>query len=150
MEKRTVNPNNVLAKEGEETRSLWRMYYYKMTVWSVRLAHGNGRGAPPQEPHVGEPEDIDEFLDVLLSNYQVATAVNLAALSAFKHNPRASLHMLGTRFNLIALTLEENNLATSRSLAMSLLQHLSDMIESKVEKRMENQDTLRLKREEPL
>ena len=97
-----------------------------------------------------EPEKIDEFLDVLLANFQAASAVNFAALHAFKHDPRESLHMLGTRFNIIAPALEGNNLMSSRSLALSLLQHLPDMIRLKVEAKMRIQDAKRLKRDEPL
>lgn len=119
-----------------------------MAVWSVRLAHGIWQEAAPHEPNVEEQEDIDESLDVLPVNFQAAAAVNLAALQAFKHDPKESLHLY-TRSNVIALSLENNFLVTSRSPALSLLQHLPALIKFKGQKRIETQDTLRLRREKP-
>lgn len=44
--------------------------------------------------------------------------------------------MLGTRFNLIALSLEENNLMTSRMLTMSIIEHTPNMVRERTSKKM--------------
>lgn len=91
-----------MAKEREAMRSLWRTLYHKTSMWSRKIANTSSNAAALVPPDVEAPSDINDFLDVLLVNFEAGLVVNLQALYDFKHNPRESLHMLGTRFNLIA------------------------------------------------
>ena len=86
-------------------------------VW---LDRKNGR-------KVEEPADVEEFVAVLLANFQAAAATSLDALTACRPDPRESVLILGTHgwdvlagFNLIALSLEGNNLMTPRMLSWRL------------------------------
>lgn len=140
VEKRTLNPHIVLAKEWEAVRSLWRVHYHKSAVWSSKIANTSSNATAPPTPNVEEPGDIDEFVDVLLANFEAASADNLQALTNNRHDPKVSLHMLGTRLNNIAFALEEDNLMTLRSLALARLQHLPKMIRKHAETQMKVQD----------
>ena len=90
----------------------------------------------PHLCHRLEPRDIDDVLDILLENFEAADALNLQTLTDSKHDPKETLHMLGTRFDIIASSLEMANLTSSRSLAIALLQHLPLLIQAKIEERM--------------
>ena len=89
---------------------------------------------------VEEPSDLADFVKVLLTTYQAAAATNLDAFTTFKPDPRESLPMLGMRFNLIALPLEGANLMTLRMLALSLMEHLPNMIRDNPITKMVRQD----------
>ena len=65
----TPNPNLVAAKEREEVRNQWRLYYHKHAIWVRRISSTTSNAAAPSPPSVAEPRDIDEFLDELLINF---------------------------------------------------------------------------------
>lgn len=56
--------------------------------------------------------------------------------------------MLGTCFDLIALPLEGANLFTSRTLALSLMENLPDMVRIGTMRKMERQEGKRTKKGE--
>lgn len=58
--------------------------------------------------------------------------------------------MSGTRFNLIALALNGNNLMTSPALASTLLRNLPDIIRNRGKDKMKDKDEARLANDEPL
>ena len=144
------NPNLEAAKEREEVRSQWRLYYHKHGVWARRISSTSSNAVAPSPPKVTEPPDIEEFLDELLVNFEAAASVNLQTLTYFRHVPGESLHMLATRFNRIARGIEYHRLMSSRSLAISLLHHLPPMIHDIVETEMNDQDKEREKHGLPL
>lgn len=115
----------------------------------MRTVHGNGLATAPAEPNEEESGEIDEFLKVLLKNFQAAIVFNFQYPTDFKYDPRESLYMLGTGFYLIALALEGNNLMSSQSLALSLLQHLPEIVRARVEYKIRIHDEGNLDKEEP-
>ena len=94
----------------------------------MRMIHSSTTAPQLLPPLMEELEDIEEFVEVLLANFQAASATNFDALTNFKPNPKESLHMLGTEFNIFALSLKENNLISSYMPALALIKHLPDMV----------------------
>ena len=107
-------------------------------MWARKISTTSSNATAPSLPDVEEPRDVREFLDELLINFEAAASNNLQMLADFKHNPRDSLHMLGTRFNRTAVATETNNLMSSHSLSLALLQHLPLMIRDMVEEEIKN------------
>ena len=145
VEGRTPNPNIEMAIEREADRNLWRVYYNMKATWSRKMGNTTSNAAAPLPPAVEEPRDIDDFLDVLLENFEAADALNLQILTDFKHDPKETLNLLGTRFDIVASSLEKEKLMSSRLLAIALLQHLPLMIRANVEQQMKDQDKAKLK-----
>ena len=150
MEGRTPNPNIEMALEREADRNLWHLYYNMKSTWSRKMGNTTSNAAAPLPPTVEEPSDIDDFLDILLIFFEAADALNLQILTDFTHDPKETLHLLGTRFDIIASSLEKGKLMSSRSPAIALLQHLPLIIRAKVEEQMIKQDKARLIAKEPL
>ena len=119
-------------------------------TWSRKMGNTTSNAAAPLPPAEEEPRDIENFLDVLLENFEAADALNLQILTDSKHDPKETLNLLGTRFDIVASSLEKAKLMSSRSLAIALLQHLPLMIRANVEQQMKDQDKARLKSKEPL
>ena len=129
---------------------MWRYLYQRTTPWTMRMIHLNTLAAKPLEPTVEEPNEIEEFVEVLLAKFQATSATNLDRVRNFKPDPKESLYMLETRFNLITLSLEENNLISSRMLALALIEHLPGMVRVSTTNEMIRQDKARTKNGESL
>ena len=70
-----------------------------------------------------EPFDLEEFLAILVSMFQVEATPYLHDVKSFRADPKEPLQMLGTRFDTIAVPLEGANLKSSRILAISPMKH---------------------------
>lgn len=120
------------------------------------MIHSSTPGVQPVWPDqkdgrkVEEPADVEDFVAMLLANLRVAAATNLGVLIAFRRDPRESLHMPGTRFDLITLPLEENNLMTPKMLALALTEHLPNTARDKITIKRIKQDEDRAKMGEEL
>lgn len=140
------NHNHEEAVQREVARKLWRTWKNKKSLWTLKIIHPSTAGNAPALPDlregrkVEEPSDLTDFVTMLLATFQAAAAKYLDALTAFKPDARESLHMLGTRFNLIALPLEGANLTTSRMLALSLMKHLPNIVRKRTINKMQRQD----------
>ena len=108
-------------------------YYDRIDAWTLNMIHSSTAGCQTvwsdqkNGRKVENPADVEEFVAVLLANFQAAAATSLDALTACRRDPRKSMHTLGTHawdvlagFNLIALSLEGNNFMTSRMLSWRL------------------------------
>lgn len=101
VEKRTPNPNIAMAIERGVTRLEWREFYQRRAAWTMRMIHSNTLAVMPLELEMEERDELEKFMEVLLANFQAASATNLDALTNFKPDPKESLNMLVTTFNLI-------------------------------------------------
>ena len=84
---------------------------------------------PPVRPDhltdpIPEPNDLEEFLLIIQSAFQAASAVFLEDLKAFRAVPRESLVKMADRFDEVASPLFLSGLMTSRGLALHPRSHI--------------------------
>ena len=84
--KKNPDPNIEKAQERKVARALWRRFYHRTAAWTTMMIHSS---TTPPQPLSEEPEGIEEFVDVLLANFQAASATNLDALTNFSLIPRS-------------------------------------------------------------
>ena len=124
-----TNPyyNEALARETK--RAMWRVYYKNKAVFDLRQIQVATVGEPPVRPDqltiaIKEPDELDEFLDIIQDTFQAASAVYLDDLNAFKPHPLESLLKMADRFDEVAIPLLTAGLMTSRGLALTLRRHI--------------------------
>ena len=59
----------------------------------MKMIHSTTIATQPLPPTVEEQDELEDFMEVLLANFQAASATNLDALRSFKANFEESLHM---------------------------------------------------------
>lgn len=108
------------------------------------MIHTSAKAAPmrpdlKERRKVVAPPDLNGFVALFHETFQSASATYLDALTSFTLDPRESLQMLGMRFNLIALPLEGAKLVTSKTLALSFMKHLRDIVRRRTISKMERE-----------
>ena len=73
---------------------------------------------------IPEPDDLEEFLNIIQIAFQAAYAVFLEDLKAFRPSPRESLIKMADRFDQVAMSLLTAGLLTTRGLALNLRSHV--------------------------
>ena len=125
----TEQPFYKNARARETQRALWRVYYKNKAIFDLRqvqVAPGGTKPEPPStmaEP-VPEPDELNEFLEIIQETFQAASAVYLEDLNAFAPLARESLIKMADRFDEVALPLLTAGLMTSRGLALNLRRHI--------------------------
>ena len=114
----------------------------------MRLTNITNPGAVPASPDtlavpIPEPAELEEFLTLLDSTFQVAQATYLQDLKSFKANPRESLLQMADIYDEFAMALLGAGLMTSRNLALNLRQHIPSYLKKKTFAAMERQDAKR-------
>ena len=127
-----LNEDNVYYEEAttrEPARAVWRAYYKAKAVHDLRQVQIAVATRPPTRPDqlddpIPEPNDLKEFLLIIQSAFQAASAVFLEDLKAFRPVPRESLVKMADRFDEVASPLFLAGLMTSRGLALHLKSHI--------------------------
>ena len=96
-----------------------------LAVYTMRLTNITHPGAVPASPEflaisVFEPPQLEEFLTLVDTTFQVAQATYLQDPKEFKAMPRESLLQMADRYNEFAMPLVGAGLMTSRNLALNL------------------------------
>lgn len=97
---------------------MWRTYYKAKAVHDLRQVQIAVAIRAPVRPHeladpIPEPDNLEEFLRIIQSAFQVASAVFLEDLKAFILVPRESLVKMADRFDEVASPLFLAGLMTS-------------------------------------
>ena len=80
------------------------------------------------EDPIEEPADLEEFLAIIQSAFQMASAAFFEDLKAFRPQPRGSLVKLADRFDEVAEPLMTAGLMATRGLALNLRMHIPPRI----------------------
>ena len=127
-----LNEHNVYYEEAmsrEAARVVWRTYYKAKAIHDLRQVQVAVQTRPPVRPDqlddpILEPNDLEEFLLIIQSAFQAASAACLDELKAFRPVPRESLVKMADRFDEVASPLYLSGLMTSRGLALHLRCHI--------------------------
>ena len=117
-----LNEDNIYYEEAitrEASRAVWRTYYKAKAVHDLRQVQVAVMTRPPVRPDqlddpIPEPNDLEEFLLIIQSAFQAASAVFLEDLKSFHAVPRESLVKMADRFDEVASPLFLSGLMTSR------------------------------------
>ena len=153
-----LNEDNIYYEEAitrEASRAVWRTYYKAKAVHDLRQVQVAVMTRPPVRPDqlddpIPEPNDLEEFLLIIQSAFQAASAVFLEDLKSFHAVPRESLVKMADRFDEVASPLFLSGLMTSRGLALHLRSHIPVHIRRVTLNAMAREDEKRFNEGEPL
>ena len=145
------NPDNIYYEEAltrEVVRDVWRKYYRALALHDMKCSNMPNPGIAPVRPDlrpkpVEEPEELEEFLQMLAETFQASQATYLDDLMTFSAIPGEGVLETATRFDNMAIPLLNANLITERYLAFILRKHLPVVLRSKVFAKMDAQDDKR-------
>ena len=92
---------------------------------------------------VEEPEELEEFLHLVVETFQSSQAAYLDDLRKFTAMQGDGLLDLATRFDNLAIPLLNAHLTTERDLALVLRKHIPVFLRKKAFAKMETQDDKR-------
>lgn len=69
VEKRTLDPQIVWAKERVAVRGLWMVHYYYSAVWSAKIACAGNNATTSPTTNVEEAGNTYQFMNALLANF---------------------------------------------------------------------------------
>ena len=95
------------------------------SVFSLKRVYMVNTTGMPTRPDllpdpIQEPADLEQFLAIIRSAFQMASATFFEDLHAFRAHPRESLVKLADRFDEVAEPLLTAGLMTTRGLALNL------------------------------
>ena len=97
------NPYILEAIAREEDRAVWRNYYMEKSVFNLKRVYMVNTTGMPTRPDllpdpIQEPGDLEEFLAIIRSAFQMASAAFFEDLHAFRAHPRESIGQVGRWF----------------------------------------------------
>ena len=139
----------------EAVRDVWRKYYRLRAIYDMKCTRMFRHGRAPVVPNlrldpIEEPEELEEFLQMVVETFQSLQAAYLDDLNNFTTLPGEGLLDLATRFDNLAIPLLNAHLTTERDLALVLRKHIPIFLRKKTFAKMETQDDKRrIRGEEP-
>ena len=143
--------NNEFLEEAvsrEAIRDVWRKYYRLRAIHDMKCTRIAKPGRAPVAPNlrpdpIEEPEELEEFLQLVVETFQSSQAAYLDDLRKFTALPDEGLLDLATRFDNLAIPLLNAHLTTERDLALVLRKHIPVFLRKKTYAKMEAQDDKR-------
>ena len=120
------------AVSREAVRDVWRKYYRLRAIYDMNCTcmARLGRAAVATNLRldpIEEPEELEEFLQVVVETFQSLEAAYLGDIRNFTAMPGEGLLDLATRFDNLAIPLLIAHLTTERDLALVLRKHITDL-----------------------
>ena len=117
------------AISREVVRDVWRKYYRIRAIYDMKCTRmvrpGRAPVAPNLKPNpIEEPEELEEFLQIVGETFQSSQAAYLDELMNFTALPDEGLLDLATRFDNLANPLLDAHLTTERDLVLVLCKHI--------------------------
>lgn len=147
---KSENPNVLDAMDRETHRQIWRKWY------QAKPADNLGKVNTPIMPHpeperldlcdivVNEPTDIEDFMKEMRIEFHASSSSFFEKLYTFCGVQDESLNELANRFDDVTDTSEDNNLMTSRNMALNLLVHVPAHLQRAIYGEMKKVDKARV------
>ena len=131
------------AVSREAIRDVWRKYYRLRAIHDMKCTRMANPGRAPVAPNlrpdpIEEPEELEEFLQLVAETFQSSQAAYLDDLRKFIALPGEGLLDLATRFDNLAIPLLNAHLTTERNLALVLRKHIPIFLRKKKFAKMES------------